>query len=313
MSKQITPEMVAPELRPGLAKLPNAPLHSALFRRLSSFLMRLGPKPDLTGVTLEVRKSDPAVRIYRPDTRRGDGALLWIHGGGYIVGIASMNDDFCAQIARDLGIVVVSVEYRLAPRHPFPSALDDCHAAWRWMVDQAQTLGIDPRRIAIGGASAGGGLAAGLTLRICDEPGIDPAAQWLLAPMIDDRTAAREELDGLGHPLWHNGLNRLGWSKYLGVAPGSEGVSVYAAPSRREDLSGLPPAWIGVGSIELFLDEDIDYARRLDAAGVPTTLEVAEGAPHGFEAWGKDTAITRRHIALATQWLGEHIGERVAA
>jgi acetyl esterase/lipase len=308
MSKRITPDMIDPDLSAALAKLPSPPLRSAWFRTLAPYLMKLQRRPEMPGVTLEVRKNAPAARIYRPASARSRGALLWIHGGGYVIGAASVDDALCAQIAHELGILVVSAEYRLAPRHRYPAALDDCHAVWRWLVDQAPALSIDPALIVIGGMSAGGGLAAALAQRVCDESGPAPAAQLLMAPMLDDRTAAHRHLDDLRHPVWDNSLNRFGWQSYLGREPGAVEVPSYAAPARREDLSGLPPAWIGVGAIELFHDEDVAYAQRLEAAGVPVTLEVVPGAPHGFEAWGRGTTVSQAHIANAIRWLGERIG-----
>lgn len=300
--------MIAPELREALAKLPSLPVHSALFRRLAPWLMKLRRPPEMPDVSLEVRKETPAMRLYRPHMRRSDGALLWIHGGGYIIGAASIDDALCAQFARELGVVVVSAEYRLAPHHAFPRPLDDCHASWRWLLEHSGAMGIDPERIAVGGMSAGGGLAAALVQRACDEGGVRPVAQLLMAPMLDDRTAARAELDRLGHPVWNNKLNRLGWASYLGIEPGAADLPSYAAPARRPDLSGLPPAWIGVGSIELFREEDTRYAQRLEESGIPVVLKIVPGAPHGFEAWGRDTTIGGEHLSSAIRWLRDRIG-----
>ncbi|MDE8653644.1 alpha/beta hydrolase [Novosphingobium album (ex Liu et al. 2023)] len=308
MARGFDTTLIDGELRAALGKVPAVPLRSALFRRIAPLLMKLRPVPKVAGVTISTHKGAAALRLYQPRERRSDGALLWIHGGGYIIGTASLDDQFCAELARDLGIVIASAEYRLAPRHPFPAPLDDCHAAWRWLVGQAGALGLDTGRLAIGGLSAGGGLAAALVQKVCDGPGPHPAAQWLFAPMLDDRTALRVELDEVAHPMWDNGLNRFGWSAYLGVAPGAPALPAYASPARREDLAGLPPTWIGVGSIELFHDEDVAYARRLEAAGVAATLAVVAGAPHGFEAWGRDAAITRAHLRQAADWLATRIG-----
>jgi acetyl esterase/lipase len=216
----------------------------------------------------------------------------------------------------------VSVEYRKAPEHPFPAALDDCNAGWEWLQRNAVSLGISPARVAIGGQSAGGGLAAALVQRLHDaqstageptagEPiagGPQPIAQWLFCPMLDDRTAARLELDRVGHRVWNNRANRFGWSSYLGTTPGSPAVPPYAVPARREDLTGLPPAWIGVGDIDLFHEEDRAYAERLRAAGVEATLHVVPGAPHGFEAWAPKTNLSRAYVGSALDWLGPALG-----
>jgi acetyl esterase/lipase len=307
MVRAITSDDMAPELRDAFAKLPPMRLQSALFRRIIPLLLKLRPTPKVKGVTMTVPRGTPAMRIYEPEQRKAKGAILWIHGGGYIVGNASIDDQFCQEMSLELGVPVVSADYRLAPRHPFPAPLDDCHAVWKWMIAQAGSLGIDPDRIAIWGMSAGGGLAAALVQRICDEAGPKPVAQALFAPMLDDRTAARTELDPGKHLVWSNALNRLGWSSYLGQQPGAARVPAYAVPARREDLSGLPPAWIGVGSIELFHEEDVEYARRLSEAGVETALEIVPGAAHGFEGWGRGTEVADGHIRKVTDWLRSRI------
>jgi acetyl esterase/lipase len=225
------------------------------------------------------------VRTYRPRSARGRvPALLWIHGGGMVSGTALIDERSNMDFARTLGIVVVSVDYRLAPASHAPSQLDDCYAALRWLVEGADDLGIDTERIAVGGASAGGGLAAGLVLLAHDRAAPGVAFQLLVYPMIDDRTVLRDEPAVRGVRVWTPASNRYGWTSYLGMAPGSAEVSDYAAPARRADLAGLPPAWIGVGTLDLFHDEDVRYARRLRDAGVACTLDVVEGAFHGFDA-----------------------------
>jgi acetyl esterase/lipase len=195
-----------------------------------------------------------------------------------------MDERTSIAFARELGITVASVDYRLAPAHPAPAALQDCHAALRWLTEHAPQRGIDPTRIAIGGASAGGGLAAGVTLLVHDRGEPIPAFQLLVYPMIDDRTVNRTDHDVPGVRMWSKKSNRYAWTSYLGHHPGDEGVSPYAAPARRDDLTGLPPTWIGVGTFDLFYDEDIRYAQRLRAAGVPCELKIIEGAFHGFDA-----------------------------
>lgn len=295
---------VAPELRARLRRTPQLPTDRPWARGLVRFLLRRLPAAAVPGVTRDQPDGAvPGVRVYRPDTRHSDAALLWIHGGGLIIGGAVQDDRFCGSTARELGIVIVSVEYRLAPEHPYPAALDDCHAGWTWLRQHAAALGVDPSRVAIGGQSAGGGLAAALVQRLQDSDGPQPVAQWLFCPMLDDRTAARRDLDAVRHRVWNNRLNRYGWRSYLAADPGAPTVPRYAVPARRDDLSGLPPTWIGVGDIDLFHDEDHEYARRLRAAGVPTTFHVVPGAPHGFEAWAPDTTITRDHIVTARDWL----------
>jgi acetyl esterase/lipase len=267
-------------------------------------MLGLAPRAKVEGVRITaVGRAGRGVRVYVPEQRQIDAALYWIHGGGYLIGRAVQDDRLCAATASELGIVVVSAEYRLAPAHPFPAPLDDCLAAWDWLQANAASLGVDPTRIAIGGQSAGGGLAAALVQRVHDRGGNPAIAQWLLCPMLDDRTAARRELDAIGHFVWNNRLNALGWRSYLGAEPGLADAPPYAAPARRTDLAGLPPAWIGVGEIDLFLPEDRDYAERLRDAGVDVEFLTVPGAPHGFEAWASDSPPAEAFLAKARDWL----------
>jgi acetyl esterase/lipase len=221
--------------------------------------------------------------VYEPADRTGTtGALLWIHGGGTIIGAPEGDHELCSRIARHVGIPVVSVRYRLAPEDPFPAGLDDCSAALRWLHDEAGSSRVDPARIAVGGASAGGLLAAAVVQRAHDE-GVPVAFQALVYPMLDDRTVLRPDHGGRGGLIWTPRSNRYAWTSYLGTAPGTTEPPRYAVPARREDLAGLPPAWIGVGDLDLFHDEDLEYARRLEKAGVPVTVRVEQGMYHAAE------------------------------
>jgi acetyl esterase/lipase len=206
--------------------------------------------------------------------------VLWIHGGGYVIGTAAQDDALCRDLARRLGALVASVDYRLAPDHPHPVPLEDCHDALVWLAEAPE---VDPGRVAVAGASAGGGLAAGLAQLACARGAVRPAFQLLSYPMLDDRTALRRDVDERGFRLWDNRSNRYGWTSYLGTEPGGPGAAAPAVPARAEDLSGLPPAWIGVGSLDLFHDEDRAYAERLRAAGVPCAFDVVDGAFHAFD------------------------------
>ena len=237
------------------------------------------------GVEVEVVEGDGArLRVYRPHGASA-GALLWIHGGGFLIGGAKMDDRICGETAREVGITVVSPEYRLAPEHPFPAALDDCYAAWLWMRSHAELLGCDSAQIAVGGQSAGGGLAATLAHRLYDN-GVDVCAQWLFSPMLDDRTAMRRELDDIDHLVWNNVSNRAGWTGYLRAGVGADVVPEYSSAARRQDLAGLPPAWLSTSDVDLFHDECVAYAQRLGDAGVDVVLDIVDGGPHGFESWG---------------------------
>jgi acetyl esterase/lipase len=217
-------------------------------------------RPDAQIVSVD---SDVSVHVFRPASARPrTPALLWIHGGGMVLGDAAQDSRFCRRIAEQLNIVVVSVEYRLAPEHPFPTPLEDCYAALRWLARQAD---VDPARIAVGGASAGGGLAAALALLAKERGEIRPVLQLLSYPMLDDRTTTRTDIDPRSLRVWSPYSNRFGWSAYLGPATADGNVPPLAAPARYDDLSGLPPAWIGVGTNDLFHDEDV--LRPATAAG----------------------------------------------
>ena len=186
------------------------------------------------------------------------------------------------RLARELGAVVVSPDYRLAPEHPFPAALDDCMATLEWMRAHADELGIDPDRIAVGGASGGGGLSVAVAQRSRDA-GIPLRAQALLYPMLDDRTALRADHAGRGQFVVTPSANRFAWTAYLGREPHMSDAPEYAAPARRTDLTGLPPAWVGVGELDLFHDEDVAYADQLRACGVPCELVTVPGMYHGAD------------------------------
>jgi acetyl esterase/lipase len=206
------------------------------------------------------------------------------------MGTAAQDDDVCRYLAREVGVLVAAVDYRVAPEHPFPTPLHDCYDALMWLGDHPD---VDRARIAIGGASAGGGLAAALALLARQRGEIQPVFQLLSYPMLDDRTTVRLDLDDRRTRLWNNRSNRFGWSAYLGSAPGGAGVDELAAPARCTDLAGLPPAWIGVGTLDLFLDEDLAYAAALQAAGVPCDVDVIEGAFHGFDSIRPGVSVTR--------------------
>jgi acetyl esterase/lipase len=306
-------EQVDVDLREATLRLPSTDPTRASMRRISALALAVMPVKRAPGVRVRnVRDGAARVRVYEPASRRTDAALLWVHGGGLVIGHPRMDERLASETAAALGMTVVSVHYRLAPEHPFPAALDDIVAAWDWLQRNAAALGVDPTRVVIGGESAGGGLAASVVHRLHDA-GHGILGQWLFCPMLDDRTAARTELDAVEHFIWNNAANRFGWSSYLGQAPGLPTVPRYAVPARRDDLTGLPPAWICVGDIELFHDEDVAYAHRLEAAGVPVTLDVTTGTPHGFESWAADTAPARMLIRRAHAWLADRVGVDVHA
>ncbi len=235
------------------------------------------------------------VRTYARVGREGSsGGLYWIHGGGMILGDVAMSDFGCAQLADKLGIMVASVEYRLAPEYPFPVPLEDCYAGLKWFFDNAEEFGVDTDRIAIGGASAGGGLAAGLALLARDRNEVSPCFQLLTYPMLDDRNDTLSSHEIFDARLWNRQANDVGWNAYLSGAAGTADVSPYAAPARAADLTGLPPAYVTVGELDMFVDEDVTYAQRLLQAGVRTELHVYPGCFHGSDGWVPKAPMSRR-------------------
>jgi acetyl esterase/lipase len=230
-------------------------------------------------------------------------ALVWIHGGGYVLGTPEADGLKMKLLASEVGCAVISVDYRLAPEAPFPAGVEDCYAALRWTHAQADALGVDRGRIAIGGGSAGGGLAAALGLLARDRGELQVAFQLLLVPMLDDRTTTTSD----PHPFagefgWTTNHNLVGWTALLGQTRGGDGVSAYAAPARAESLVGLPSTYIATGALDLFLEEDMEYARRLARAGVPVELHVYPGAYHGFSR-AADARVTRAYVRDHTQAL----------
>ncbi len=249
------------------------------------------------------------LRLYRPSAHGHDTPVLyWMHGGGYLAGDPESDDPIAIDIVRRLGIVVVSVRYRLAPAHPAPAALEDAYSGLAWIYRNAAELGVDPTRVAIGGGSAGAGLAAALAQLTHDRAEYRPIFQLLVQPMLDDRTAVRTDLDLTFVRGWEAESNRFAWEAYLGQPPGSEHAPEYVVPARRDNLSGLPPAWLGVGTLDLFFEEDIDYARRLQLAGVSCETHVVPGAFHGFESIFPDAPVSRSFVTTAVGALAAALG-----
>lgn len=214
-------------------------------------------------------------------------AILHLHGGGFVVGDAKQSIGRNQELASALDCVIVSVDYRLAPETRFPGSLEDNYAALKWLYQNAGGLGVDRARIAVMGESAGGGHAAMLAIAARDRGEIPLVYQALIYPMLDDRTGStRKKPPYMGAIIWTPEANRFGWSSLLGVPAGSANVPAGAVPARVESLKGLPPAFIGVGSIDLFVDEDVEYAKRLIDAGIPVRLEIVPGAFHGFDVIG---------------------------
>lgn len=229
----------------------------------------------------------------RPDRDRPSAALLWMHGGGTVIGQAEA--PAVARWAEELDILVVSVDYRLAPEHPHPAALEDCYTALRWLHDRAEELGVDPERVAVGGESAGGLLAASLCRLARDRGGPPIRFQLLEYPMLDDRTVLRADPGRSRSFVWSPRSSRFAWTSYLGGPPTQDGEHA-AAPARAADLAGLPPAWIGVGDVDLLHEESVAYAARLRSAGVVCDLHVEPGMYHGAPSLKANAPTSKRFI-----------------
>jgi triacylglycerol lipase len=284
-----TLHLVDPALRPLLDVWPTVTLSA---ETLAEARARQLPSPpfEAPGVTVEERHvpgsavaPDIGLRIYRPSAPAPTGCIYHIHGGGYVMGSAAEAEFVYRPLAGTLGCVVVSVDYRLAPEAPYPAAIEDCYAGLAWVFANAEELGVNRERIGVMGESAGGGLAAALALMTRDRGEHALAFQHLTYPMLDDRTVTRPPHPTAGQFVWTRDSNRFGWTALLGHEPGGDDVSPYAAAARAADLAGLPPTYLMTGALDLFVEEDIDYARRLVAAGVPTEFHLYPGGFHGFD------------------------------
>jgi acetyl esterase/lipase len=224
-------------------------------------------------------------------------AVLYLHGGGFIVPLLPVYDGMMRAYTKTTGVPMLVVDYRVAPEHPHPTPVEDCYAALCWLAENAAELGVDPSRIAVMGESAGGGLAAGVALMARSRGGPALAQQILIYAMLDDRTVGPDPHLPPEYLVFNYDDNRTGWGALLGPAQSSGEVSPYAAPARAANLSGLPEAYIDVGALDILRDENIDYARRLMRAGVPTELHVLPGLPHGFDVIAPDATATQQVIA----------------
>ena len=275
-----------PDLRKTARFLPRTLLPPGLLpvmRLLESLAFR--GRKDVEALTLT---SGGHVRLHRPPGDVGPApAMLWIHGGGYVAGRPQQDDQACGQFSRTLGITVASPSYRRAPEHPYPAALEDLYAALKWLVSLPS---VDSERVAIGGESAGGGLAAALAFMVRDRGEISPVLQLLSYPTLDDRTVSNPAV-ACNYRLLNERSNSFGWASYLGgVDPD------VAVPARRTDLAGLPPAWIGVGTVDLLYEEAVAYAERLRSASVPCHLEVVQGAFHSFDRVHARAPVSRAYF-----------------
>ncbi|MGH9016355.1 MAG: alpha/beta hydrolase [Acidimicrobiales bacterium] len=294
-----------PELAPIVGLIPTRDMTDVEGSRawLRDMMAPLNEHVDTTGVDIvdrEVATTDGPVpvRLYAPSAPASTTrpALLDIHGGGFVVGSIDMEHGFAVQVARELGAVVVAVEYRLAPEHPFPAGLDDCYGVLRWMHDDTGTLGIDRGRIAVGGQSAGGGLAAAVALLARDRGGPPLCFQFLGIPELDHRLATTSMRTFVDTPMWYRANAELSWRYYLGTDPGD--VSAYASPAVATDLAGLPPAYVTTMEFDPLRDEGIVYALRMMEAGVTVELHTFPGTFHGSAAVPTAAVSRRAHQEL---------------
>jgi len=295
--------LVDPELLPTLKQFPAYELTAEMagkFRQLPSSPPLPAPAPQPVERRIPGAPGAPEVRLWIVDPAPSDKSkpvLLFIHGGGFMMPDPMLMPRL-QEIAAECHCVVVSPEYRLAPETRYPGSLEDNYAALKWVHAHAAELGIDRSRIAVGGQSAGGGHAASLALHARDLNEVPIVFQLLIYPQLDDRTGSTTPASpAIGRFLWTASANRLAWSSLLGVPAGSPSVPVTAVPARVASVDGLPPAWIGVGSIDLFVEEDMEYAHQLIHAGVATELLVVPGAFHGFDILVPDAEASKRFSA----------------
>jgi triacylglycerol lipase len=295
--------LIDPELAPILGAFEMPPITA---EGLAAFRGAF-PPPDVSDAVIRTEYLVPGdqpvpVRVHRP---AGNDdvlpAIFSIHGGGYILGSYLMDDFLHDEWSPQLGTVGVSVEYRLSPDTPYPGPLEDCYAALHWTYEHADELGVDADQIGIYGLSAGGGLAAALALLARDRGEVSLAFQLLDCPMLDDRQTTKS-LAAAGLYVWDATSNEFGWRSYLGDLYGSDDVPPYAAAARATDLAGLPPSCVVVGSIDGFRDEDVDYALRLNQAGVPCELHVIAGLPHAYQM-APDAQAVRLATHCKNDWL----------
>lgn len=257
----------------------------ALPRAAMTLLGRINAVRDVPVMAVD---ADVSVRLHRPACLADPApALLWIHGGGFVMGSARQEDGFCRRLSHLASVAVAAVDFRLPPEHPYPAPLEDCYAALMWLAQQPW---VDPSRVAIGGLSSGGGLAAALAFLARDRGEIQPAFQSLSQPNLDDRTGS--QATRRRRLIWSESDNRQAWRWYLGDAD-----PAVASPARRRDLAGLAPSWIGTGSLDLLHDEAVEYGRRLNEAGTPCHVEIAVGAFHAFDSIVPDAPVSLTFFA----------------
>jgi triacylglycerol lipase len=316
-----TRHLIAPELAAALERLPDFELTPEVLAVIRTVPLSAMPRAPLTpeqeAVACEERfipglrdALDVRVLIYTPPGgKRARPAIVHMHGGGFVMGAPELNDAHNRSIAGEHDCLIVSVDYRLAPDTRFPGAVEDGYAALAWLNENADALDIDRRRVAVAGESAGGGHAMALAVYARDRGEFPICLQLLDCPMLDDRTGSTSDPHPTcGEFVWTPAKNRFGWQALLGVEPGSADVPYGASIARVEDFSGLPPACITVGSLDLFAEECFDYARRLMRAGVPAELHLIPGAFHGYNVMGDEAPQVRQNAEWRRNALARAFG-----
>jgi acetyl esterase/lipase len=302
-----------PECEPALNAFPKLPpLTDEVVVQIRKALdAQATPEVTLTDPAIShVEKTIPgpggsiSLSILRSRTSAGGArpGIVYMHAGGMILGSKLFGIQGTFEWIKQLDAIVISVEYRLAPEHPDPAPIEDCYAALKWVSEHVSELGIDPSKLLVAGNSAGAGLAAGLALLARDRRGPKIFAQCLIYPMLDDRMTTVSSLQFADEGTWSGKNNLYAWNALLAGRRGATDVSIYAAPARAKDLSGLPPAWVDVGGNELFRDENVIYASRLAEFGIPVELHVWPGGWHAFDTNAPNTALSNACLQARMTW-----------
>lgn len=307
---------VDPDLRPALDAMPsfsvNAESLEGIRRAVAEVKVPAPPAPETSVEERFVPGPDGKplrVLVYVPEVPIRTGGLLWMHGGGMVMATPDGNEALCRYLAQTAGCVVAAVDYRLAPENPYPAGLEDCYAALAWMHAAADELGLPRDRLASAGESGGGCLAAGLSLLARDRGHPALSAQFLLYPMLDDRTGTSSEVNPMPHTgefVWTRESNRFAWGAVLDGEPGGADVPAYAAPARGDDFAGVAPTSIFVGDLDLFLSENLRFAGALARSAVPIELHVYPGAYHGFVSFAQDAGVSQHAFGRFVSSITRH-------
>ncbi|WP_133916101.1 alpha/beta hydrolase [Streptomyces sp. NBC_00582] len=302
----------------GVFDLTDIPATREAVRALAETIAATIPdEPTVTADELHVPRADASdvpLLLLRPRNAPGPlPVIVWFHGGGQVLGFAAQDAPWLKQLSAALGCAVAAVDYRLAPETPAPGAAEDGYAAYRWIGDHAADLGLDPTRVGLAGQSGGAGIAAATALLIRARGAATPLFQMLQYPMLDDRNTTDSSLRITDIGIWDRATNLLAWQAILGDRAGTEDVTPYAAASRATDLTGLPPTFIGVGELDVFRDENLDYAARLRADGVPVELHLYPGAYHAFDLFAPQSHLAESFRHARNNYLARHLTKAPAA